>query len=366
MPEVVIVGGGIIGCATALYLAQGGASVTLLERGGVAGEASGAAAGMLAALSDEGDHPAAFYDLNRQSLGLYETLLPKLAETGVDLHHRRADVLQLALTEPEAGALRRRFGARAEPDGYWLEGADIHASEPQASPKAVAAYVMPDQQYVDPHRLTHALAEAAKRLGVLIETQAPVRRFRRASGRVWGVETPRAIHEADAVLLAGGPWTVALARRLGACVPVRPVRGQMLALQGPPRPLRNLIWGGAAYLVPRESGQTFVGATVEDVGFRCRTTAKALRALRRGAEGLVPALAYAEQLSAWAGLRPASPDGLPIMGPLPGWENVWVSTGHFRNGILQAAASGALVARSILAGRPEPELAPFDPGRFRD
>ena len=361
-----VVGGGVIGCATAYYLAREGADVTLLEREGLAGEASGAAAGMLAALSDEGERGPAFEELSRHSLALYETLLPELAATDVDVRHRRTDVLQIALTEREASDLRRRFGARAESDGYWLQGPEILDVEPQASPKALAAYVLPERQYVDPHRLTHALAEAARRLGVLIETRAPVRRFRRAGGRVWGVETPAAIHEADAVLLACGPWTAALARRLGAYVPVRPMRGQMLSLKGPPRPLRNLIWSAAAYLVPRENGQTFVGATVEDVGFRSRTTRSALRALRRGAEGLVPALAYAEQLSDWAGLRPASPDGLPIMGPLPGWENVWVSTGHFRNGILQAAASGQLVAKGILAGRPAPELAPFSPARFRD
>jgi glycine oxidase len=225
---------------------------------------------------------------------------------------------------------------------------------------------MPGRQYVDPHRLTLALAAAAKQLGARVETAAPVKRFLRTGRRLRGVETPAAVYEADAVLLAGGPWTAALARRLGAYLPVKPMRGQMLSLKGPPRPLRSLIWGSAAYMVPRENGQTFVGSTVEDVGFRCRTTKKAVRALRLGAEGLVPALAYAEHLSDWAGLRPAAPDALPIMGELPGWSNVWVSTGHFRNGILLAPASGALVARSVLAGRAEATLSPFSPRRFME
>lgn len=364
MADVVIVGGGVIGCATAYYLARAGARVTLLERAGLAEEASGAAAGMLASLSDEGDHPPPFYWLSGESLRRYETLLPELAKTGVDVRHRRADVLQVALTEDEDRELRQRFAGQ---EGISrLTAAEALALEPQLTPNALAAYVMPDQQYVDPHRLTLALAAAAQTLGVRVQTAAPARRFRRSGDRLTAVGTPAGRFEAEAVLLACGPWTAALARRLGARVPVRPMRGQMLSLKGPPRPLRCLIWGAAAYLVPRENGQTFVGSTVEDVGFRCRTTAKALRSLLRGAVGLVPALAYAERLADWAGLRPASPDGLPMMGLLPGWRNVWVSTGHFRNGILQAAASGELVARSILAGAPLPELAPFDPGRFRD
>ena len=174
------------------------------------------------------------------------------------------------------------------------------------------------------------------------------------------MRTTAGVIEADAVVLAGGPWTAALARRLGAYVPVRPVRGQMLSLEGPPAPLRHVIWGARAYLVPREDGQTYVGATVEEVGYRKRTTVEALRRLRRGAAAMVPALARAHS-GAWAGLRPATPDGLPIMGRLPGWSNVWVSTGHFRNGILLAPISGQLMAESILAGRPEAPSAPLTP-----
>jgi glycine oxidase len=140
----------------------------------------------------------------------------------------------------------------------------------------------------------------------------------------------------------------------------------MLSLAGPTQPLRYVIWGAGAYLVPRENGQTYVGATVEEVGFRSRTTNSALTRLRRGAAGLVPSLAEAKLLRAWSGLRPATPDGLPIMGLLPGWENAWVSTGHFRNGILLAPISGQLVAQSILAETPAERLKPFSPGRFAE
>ena len=140
----------------------------------------------------------------------------------------------------------------------------------------------------------------------------------------------------------------------------------MMSLLGPPQPLRHVIWGEHAYLVPREDGQTFVGATVENVGFRKVNTVAGHARLRRGATGLVPELSNAKLLRSWAGLRPATPDALPIMGLLPGWSNAWVSTGHFRNGILLSAISGQLVARSILEGRPVETLEPFSPLRFAE
>jgi len=324
---------------------------------------------MLAALSDEGgDRGPAFQSLCLASLDLYAEVLPELEATGIDLRYRRAGVLHLALTEEEAWRLRQRYEAQKTlaPGLRWLEGAEVAAEEPEATPSAVAGLVSPTEHSLDPQRLVLALAEAAQRYGAVIKTGAPASGFRRHAGRLTAVRTASEDHSADAVVLAGGPWTARIARWLGSFVPVRPMRGQMLALSGSGVALRRVVWGSEAYLVPRENGLTFVGATVEDVGFRKRTTGAALRRLRRDAARLAPRLGAARLVSAWAGLRPGSPDGLPIMGLLPGWSNVWVSTGHFRNGILLAPISGRLVANSVLAGRPEAELAAFDPGRFRD
>jgi glycine oxidase len=130
-------------------------------------------------------------------------------------------------------------------------------------------------------------------------------------------------------------------------------------------PVRHAVWGGGGYLVPKAGGFVFAGATVEDVGFRPRTTKRGIGWLRRMAQTLVPALAYAEVASAWAALRPGSPDGLPMVGPLPGWDNVSLATGHFRNGILLAPITGKLLAQHILKGRTEMSLAPFLVSRFR-
>jgi glycine oxidase len=366
---IVIVGGGVIGCATAYYLAREGANVTLLERGAISGEASGAAAGMLAALSDEGERPAVFRQLCDDSLALFDLLLPVLNETGIDLRHRRTDILHLATTEAEALGLRAFYRERLKlkPDLELLEGGALLEAEPAANPRSAGGVLDPGHQYVDPERLTQALALAAQRQGARILEGEAVSGFLKApAGALAGVRTGSGSREADTVLLAGGPWTMALARQLGAYIPVRPVRGQMLSLEAPPAPLRTMIWGSHAYLIPREDGQTYVGATVEEVGYRKQTTAAGLRALHNGATRLAPALGGAPRRRAWAGLRPGTPDDLPIMGKLPGWQNAWVSTGHFRNGILLAPISGLLLARSILKGEADPMLAPLSPLRFQD
>jgi glycine oxidase len=365
MPDVVIVGGGIIGLSTAYYLAREGVEVTVLERAAVSSEASGAAAGMLAALSDEGERPPLFTQLCDDSLKLYDTLLPALTETGIDVHHRRTDILHVAVNRREAEETQALYEKRRDTQPVrWLDAAEVLRLEPKVSPKTVAAMLTPSAQYADPLRLTQAIGDAAGRLGVTIREDSPVTRFLRRGDRIAGLRTPGGVVEAETVLLAGGPWTMALAKRLGANIPVRPVRGQMLSLDGPPGGLSHMVWGSHAYLVPREDGQTYVGATVEEAGYRKQTTAAGLRGLRAGASAVVPALAGARERRSWAGLRPGTPDDMPIMGRLPGWSNAWVSTGHFRNGILLAPISGQLMARSIIAGRPDALLSELSPMRF--
>jgi glycine oxidase len=361
-----VVGGGAIGCAVAYYLSGQGASVTLLERGELGGEASGAAAGMLAALSDEGgDRGPAFQQLCLDSFDLYQRILPDIEATGIDLRYRRSGVLHLALNDSEARHLRARYDAQRalSPHMRWLESADLFREEPEVTRAAAAGLLSPEEHYLDPQRLVLALAEASRRQGVAIRTEAPVGRVYARNGSLRSVRTPEETVEASQFVLAAGPWTAGLARRLRSYVPVTPMRGQMLAL-GPATSLKHVIWGEDAYLVPRENNLTFVGATVEDVGFRKRTTARAISRLRRAAEVMAPGLRLARMASSWAGLRPGSPDGLPMMGLLPGWSNVWVATGHFRNGILLAPITGRLMAESVLSGRPVPGLRPFDPARF--
>jgi glycine oxidase len=142
------------------------------------------------------------------------------------------------------------------------------------------------------------------------------------------------------------------------------MRGQMLAFGRMQTPIHQPVWGARGYVLPRANGLVFAGSTVEDVGFRIRTTKAGLAGVRRAAFEIVPQLRHAREHFSWAGLRPGSPDGLPMMGPLPGWENVTVAGGHFRNGILLAPITGQLIGELITEGRASEALGPFDPGRF--
>ena len=166
-------------------------------------------------------------------------------------------------------------------------------------------------------------------------------------------------------MAATGMRTASFGRRLGVALPVKPMRGQMLAFADFSSPLRHILLGkDGGYLAPKANGFLFVGSTVDDVGFRKNTTARGLAGLRRMAATLVPSLAYAEVATDWAGLRPGSPDGLPMLGPVPGWEGLSVASGHFRKGILLAPITGRLMAQWLTQGRSEISLEPFTAARF--
>jgi glycine oxidase len=245
----------------------------------------------------------------------------------------------------------------------WVEGGPLRALEPVLSHRVLGAAYAPDARHVNPGLLTQALARGAAARGATLKQGAGVSAFLRRGGRVTGVRTEGGdTVAAEHVVLAAGPWTGRLARRLGANLPTPPMRGQMLAYRS--NAVRHMIWGADGYLVPKAGGFLFVGATVENAGFRPRTTGRGLAGLGRMARSLVPGLRHGEVASAWAGLRPGSPDGLPVIGRLPGWENVYVATGHFRNGILLGPITGKLIAQLITSGDTDVPLAPFRAGRF--
>jgi glycine oxidase len=367
--DVAVVGGGIIGCAVAYYLQRAGASVTLIERGEIGGEASGAAAGMLIApLEDAAKSPLS--ELQGASIRLYAHLLPEIEElSGIDVGYRVTGLLRTAFTEERAALLKELV--RREPPGVrgleWLEGRVLRELEPALSPRVIGAAYSPQDANLNPALLTRAFAQAARRLGAGVHERTVVTGFLRRGGVLRGLSVRQdgsrgGISDVDCVVLAAGPWTQALALRLGVRLATPPRRGQMLAYRSPA--LRHSVWGEDGYLVPKPDGTVHVGSTVEDVGFRRRTSARALAALRRMACALVPALRRSPVERSWAGLRPGSPDDLPIIGRLPGSENVWVASGHFRNGILLAPITGKLVSQLVLEGRSEIDLTRFGPERF--
>jgi glycine oxidase len=362
--KVVIAGGGVIGCAIAYYLTQAGAEVVVVERGELAGEASGAAAGLLIP-PDRAAAPGPFRDICLASLALYHPLIDRVQrESGVDVECMAAGILVTALSPSRVELLKAhaRWQTENGVETDWVEAGKLRELEPALSPKLLGAAYSHGDLNVAPGQVTRAFAFAAKARGADLRTGTMLTGFVGRGQRIIGVSTNEGEVTADAVVLAAGPWTEVLAMRLNAKVPTPPMRGQMIAYQS--SELRHAVWGEDGYLVPKRGGVLYAGATVENVGFRKRTTPRALAGLRRMATELVPSLRRAEVASEWAGLRPGSPDDLPILGRLPKRQNVYVATGHFRNGILLAPITGKLMTQLICGEKTEMSLRPFSPARF--
>lgn len=335
--RVVIVGGGVIGCAIAERLTRDRRDVLLLERDRIGAHASGAAAGLLAPHSEEeGDD----FDLGHRSLALFPELVERVERSGVAVEYREQETIRPALTAADERRLRR-----AAPGG-WLDAAQALAEEPALNPRVRGAAVLPEAQ-VTPPRLVEALARTAAAQGADIREGAPVGDLATLGGRLRGVRTADGVLEADAVVLAAGPWSSALTSPLGVALEVRPSRGQLVTLRSPAITLRRMLTWRGSYLVPKPDGSIVAGATEEEAGFDARPTAEGIAGLLQFAVGAVPGLRSATVERVWAALRPATPDGRPVIGPVPEHEGLVIATGHNRNGILLAPITADLVARQI-------------------
>lgn len=359
--DVAIIGGGVIGCAAAYALASAGLTVFLLERDRIGCEASGEAAGMLAPQAEAAE-AGPFLDLGMRSRDLFPALADALREeTGLDVGYRQHGTLYACLTEAEEAEARRRLawqqsqGLRVE----WWEAGKVREREPGISAAVRGALFLPGDHQVTSGTFTRALALAAVRRGAEIREGAPVTGFVRDRKRIVAVKTLDRTVSAGRYILAAGPWSAQVAYALGLPVPVVPVKGQLCMaglLQGGPR---HVIYSHLAYLVPRPGGEVILGTTVEFAGFDKRVTVEGLQGILAGAQALYPALRGAEVQRAWAGLRPYTTDGLPLLGPVPEVEELVVATGHHRNGILLAPITAHLLRELVVDGRTSVPLAPF-------
>jgi glycine oxidase len=370
LPKTVVIGAGVMGLGIAWRLAQAGCPVTVYDRAEAGRGASWAAAGMLAAAVETEPGEEKLLALTLESQRLWPDFAAQLeAASGISIDYRDEGTLVVALTRDDAEQLRftYEFQRSLGLDLDWLSGSEARRREPHLRSGIAGAVLSLQDHQVENRLLGRALAEAARRAGAVLCERCRIREVELADNRARGVVTERGYDRADVVVLAAGAWS----REIGGIPashlpPVRPIKGQMLALRMNPKAplLRHVMWlprGG--YLVPRRDGRLIVGGTVEERGFDDSVTAGGLLALIEGAWRAVPTIEELPLDEVWVGFRPGSRDDAPILGP-SGIDRLVVATGHHRNGILLTPITAQSISAYILTGRMPQSAMPFAAERF--
>ncbi|HWN18083.1 MAG TPA: glycine oxidase ThiO [Gemmatimonadales bacterium] len=360
--DVIVIGGGAIGAACARELASSGRKVLILEPGGHHGQAWRAAGGLLAP-QIEADATDPLLALGLAGRDLYQPLAAALRETtGIDLGLWQEGIARVAGTDVEAAGLGAKV-AWQQRQGYaseWLEADEVRRRWPWLGP-TLGAFWAPRDGAIEPERLVLALLADAQRLGAVVASDRAVR-IERAGGKVTGVTGETGRYAAQHVLVAAGAWS-GLLENLPRQLPVEPVRGQMAALPWPAAVPRAIVYHNHSYILAR-AGEAIIGSTMESVGFQPEVTSAGLAQIFAATLLLSPSLIRAKVRRTWAGLRPMTPDGLPIIGGEPTVSGLWYATGHGRNGILLAAITGMLVRQLVSGEAPEVALQAFGADRF--
>lgn len=366
--RTVVIGAGIVGLAVADALARRGVEVHVLDRRPPGRGASQASAGILAPYT-EAAPDSVLLAPGVRSLAMFEGFVADAAaRSGRAVEFARPGTLEVATTESGAMHLRAHVERLRALDVHadWIDGARVAGVEPEAA-ACVGAALTASHAFVRVNDLMIALAHAARYAGATITTPVDVHRVsRRRGGGVSVHAHGRDPIDADVAVICTGSWSGRLRLDNAPRLPVRPVRGQLLALTWPTtrRRVAHIVWGGDAYCVPWSDGTLLVGATMEEAGFDERSTAAGVAGLLHAAMHLLPGAAEAAVTSVRVGLRPAAPDGLPIVGPLQGDAAVVLATAHYRNGILLAPLTAEAIARFVCDGERDDLLTVASPDRF--
>lgn len=360
-PDILIIGGGVIGLSTALHLADEGVSVTLIDRQQVGREASWAGAGMLPPGQSDLSPASDAVGRERYLRHLSNTIWPDfsqrlLDQTGIDNGYRNSGALELVDSDEAFDQRVADWQSEGITTDALNDRTDIERHAPGLDARFSRAVWLPEFCQVRNPRHLKALEAACRLSGVEIVENLPNIFLDRRHSTVT-VTTRARSFQADRICLTAGSWTGQLLQSIDVELSVRPIRGQVAQLKLPQLPFRCVIEQGRRYLVPRPDGLILVGSTEEHVGFEKQTTIEGIRGLLEFATSIVPELANAELVRQWAGLRPGSPEGLPYLGLLEGFDNLYVGAGHFRSGLQMSPASALLLTQTLMDANQQPAIA---------
>ncbi|WRP04722.1 glycine oxidase ThiO [Rossellomorea aquimaris] len=349
--DVMIVGGGVIGCSIAYQLSKRGMKVLLIEKNQLAGKASKAAAGMLG-VQTELDGRSPLYDLAMASRNMYSTLADELKEiSGIDIEYVENGMIKLAITEEEAhDLLKIAPSAEKEEQVEWLSPGKLSIYEPHLSRDVAGGLYIPKDGNVSALKLTQALGLASSRLGAEMKEFTDVYDFIIEKSRITGVKTSIGPFYADETIVAGGAWSQSLLKQLNMTFNTYPVKGECFSVKVSRKVVERTIFTDDCYIVPKIGGRLLIGATEKPHTFDETISVDGLLNLMQLATSILPDLAYAKWEKAWAGIRPQTYQGLPFMGRSREWGGLSIATGHYRNGILLAPITGVMMA-DIIEGK---------------
>lgn len=364
MAKVLVVGGGVIGLSIAFECRKRGYDVTIIESGVCGGQASGAAAGMLAPYSEITEDPDDFFRLCQESLLIYPQWVDEVKNCSEQsFEYNNSGSLYVIYHEADMLSLesKRRWQREFGIESFIISGEEARKREPLLSKDTYAALVCPEESHIYTPGYVSALIQACRNSGVVIVEHAGKAEVGECNENQ--VKTDLGVIEGDFVVLATGAWSQSWEERLHCTIPVFPIRGQICAYKG--RTLRHIIFTSQGYLVGKENGTLIAGASEDIAGFETNVTEHGIDRLKAWSKKVLPYLEDKQPFHKWAGLRPATQDGYPLIGRMPQKHSLFIASGHYRNGILLSPITAKIIANEIQGVPQSIAIASFNPGRFQ-